>query len=309
MIMNGSSAATVTLISAPATIAAAAHASRAGRHAGRHHQRDGDHHREDHQQVVVGPAEAVDREQRVGADHQQGPHGVESAHAGAAPQQRQRPRAGQQRLELHPPQRSGHPERGERVGEQRVQRSVGGRHVLPVLAHVVVDGVAHDRRGTVQVGVDAVLDPHAGVGDVAEHVGRQQDRAHEDDQLQRPDERDRPARPQPGGVGPAGEREQAGVGADARPAGRSGRRGSRAARRCPTASPRSGASGGSARSARRPRRARSPRWRRAAPARGPRRGPVPSAPSGSAAAPFRPVRRRSRGAAAHNAVHTVLVSR
>ena len=84
-------------------------------------------------------------------------------------------------------------QRGERIGEQRVERTVGGGDVLPVLPDVGVDGVVGDRQRAVQIGVEAVLDPHSRVGDVAEDVGREQDRPREHDRVQDADQNDRPA--------------------------------------------------------------------------------------------------------------------
>ena len=190
--MNGSSTATVALISAPATTHAAAPASR--RLEGcRHHQAHRGHHREHHDQVVVGTAERVQHVQRVGADDEDREHRIQATGTRAAPGQRERAGAREQRLELHAPQRADHAERRERIGEQRVKRAVRRGDAVPVAPDVAEDRVVMNREGAVRVGIQAVLNRHAGVGDVAEHVGRDQDRTGEHDQLQHRDERDRPA--------------------------------------------------------------------------------------------------------------------
>ncbi len=249
-------------------------------------------------------AERVDHVQRVGADEQDRLHRVELAYARAAPRERERRGAREHRQQLHAPYRAVHAEQPERVGDQRVERAVGGRDLLPVRPDVVVDGVVHDRDRPVRVWVQAVLDAHPRVGDVAEHVGREQDRPDEDDRVQRHEQRDRPA------FGDALARARSiPRSPPRRRAPRSGRRGSRAARRCPTASPRSRATWGSATSARRRRRARSRRSPRRAAARTRPPAAAPTAWRVCGLAVVRSARRRSRRRAAHKAVQTVFVSR
>ena len=207
--MNGSSAATVTLTRAPATTAAKpAAASRSDSV-----KRDRRHHQREHDQIVVGAAEPVDHIQRVGPDGQQREHLVVPAPAGDAPGQDERDGGGDQRVELHPPQPADHPEQAEGVGDQRVQGAVGGGDAQPVVPDVAEHRVADDRHRAVQIGVDAVDGPHAGVGDVAEHIGGDQDRPGEHDQVQQRDERDRPSDHRPVR---AGTRARAGVRAGAR---------------------------------------------------------------------------------------------
>ena len=158
-------------------------------------------------------AEPVDHIQGVRADEQDRRHRVEPAHAGAAPGERERAGAREQRLDLHPPQRALDAERRERVGEQRVEGAVGGGDLLPVVADVAVDRVAGDRDGAVQVRVEAVLDAHAGVGDVAEDVRREQNGPDEDDQRGAPRPGRSPSVWRSQGTGGACERDQPAVGA------------------------------------------------------------------------------------------------
>ena len=215
------------------------------------------------------------------------------------------PALGQQRQHLHAPQRAGDSEQAEGVGDQRVDRAVGRVDLLPVLPDVVIDRIVGDRDRPVGVGVEAVFDAYARVGDVAEDVGRQQDRSGEDDRVQRHDQRDRPAFGD-ASWSAATDRHSP----PRRPARRSGRRGSRGARRCPAASRRSPATWGSGSSAQPRRRARSRRWRRAAPAHTPSPAPEPiGCRRVCVLARVRSARRRSRRRAAHKAVQTVFVSR
>ena len=225
----------------------------------RERERHRAHQEQRHDQVVVGTAQPIDDPQRVDADHDQRELRVEPTHARTAPRQRERAGARQQRLQLHPPQRPDDPQGRQRIGQQRVQRPVGGRHLDPVFAHVAVDRIGRDRGRAVQIGVDGVYDAHARVGDVAEHVRGDQDRADEHDQLQGDRQRDRPAR----GDAPR-QQQDAERTRRCRTAARSKRRDSRDARRCRRARRRCPGTWGSAANGRRRRRERSRAWRQAA---------------------------------------------
>jgi hypothetical protein len=64
----------------------------------------------------------------------------------------------------------------------------------------------------VQVRVDAVLDAHSRVGDVAEDIGREQHRPEEDHEMEHGDQRDRPTPRDRQLALRVGERHQSGVG-------------------------------------------------------------------------------------------------
>jgi hypothetical protein len=128
----------------------------------------------------VCPTDAVHEERRVEPYEREREARRAPEPACGRTRQSCRGQAGRARDRLERPERTGDPERRERVRQQREQRPVRARHVLPQVPRVGVDGIGHDRGGAVLVRADAV-NAHPAVGDVVEDVRRQERRRERED--------------------------------------------------------------------------------------------------------------------------------
>ncbi len=116
----------------------------------------------------------------------------------AAPHQSERAEACQGDDQLDRPKRAGHPQRHERVAEQRERGAVGAEQVAPVAQREAGVGVAAERRND-RVRVQALQDAHPSVVDVVEDVRVLQRRREQEHDVDRQQRGDGPPSPKPPG--------------------------------------------------------------------------------------------------------------
>ena len=164
---------------------------RAERPPAAHERVDARHDHEHHERLVVRAAYHVHEHGRVQPDEQDRQQRVTPEALRRLPHERHDAERRRGSGHLEDPERRGHPQRRQRVGEQRERRPV---HRLRVArSREAEDRVVRDRERRVRVRVEPVRHAKARVGDVGEDVLREKRRREQEQDMQPHDRPERDA--------------------------------------------------------------------------------------------------------------------